>query len=51
MNDGSIDFIFTKEQQELVAGIFGKNAAELEDWELCELLDELISKAVMTYEG
>lgn len=39
-------FHFTKDQQDIVAQHFGKDVKELEFWEVCELLDKLISESV-----
>lgn len=35
-------FIFTDEQQEIVCAYFGKKREEMEEWEVCELLDKVI---------
>lgn len=37
-----IKFIFTTDQQKAVAEYFGKDVNELEDYQVCELLDQLI---------
>lgn len=40
-------FIFTEEQQEIVFEYFDKNKNELEFWEICELLDQVIDNLVL----
>ena len=45
MNKGTEEkniFVFTDEQQEIVCSHFGKKKEEMEEWEICELLDEVI---------
>ena len=39
-----IKFTFTRDQQVVVAEYFGKDINELEDWQICELLDQLIDE-------
>ena len=47
MEKGSIQFIFTEEQQEIICGHFNKDKDKLEDWEICELLDKVIDNLVL----
>lgn len=45
MNKGTEEkniFVFTDEQQEIVCLHFGKKKEEMEEWEICELLDKVI---------
>lgn len=43
----NIEFIFTPEQQRIVAEHYGRKPEHLYDWEICELLDELLSDVSM----
>ena len=45
-----IDFKITPEQAEKICIYFGKNYKELEDYEICSLLDTLIFNIVDTGE-
>lgn len=42
----TIKFELTKEQAEGICKYLGKNLKELEDWEICELLDEFIDEVL-----
>lgn len=42
----NINFVFTKDQQQLVAEYYGKDINELQEFEICELLDQLIDEKV-----
>lgn len=41
------NFIFTEDQQKLVLEHYGFNVGDLEFYKVCELLDMLISEAVL----
>jgi hypothetical protein len=41
-NNNEINFIITSEQVEVICRHFGKERKDLEDYEVCELLDKLI---------
>jgi hypothetical protein len=41
-----INFIITNEQAEDICKHYGKHTNELEDWQICELLDRLIDDAI-----
>lgn len=41
-----INFTLTYEQAMDICEHFGKNIDELEDWEICELLDRLIDETL-----
>lgn len=38
------EFIITEDQAEKICKLFGKNVSELSDWQIGELLDEVIDK-------
>ncbi len=42
----NINFILTREQAKDICEHYEKNIAELEDWQICELLDDLIGEAL-----
>ena len=44
--DRQIEFTLTQDQLETLCNHFGVNLEELEDFELCELLDKLIDSVV-----
>ena len=41
-----INFIITRDQAEDICKHYGKNMNELEDWQICELLDTMIDDAI-----
>lgn len=41
-----INFIITREQAEDICKYYDKHPNELEDWQICELLDRLIDDAI-----
>lgn len=43
-----INYILTETQMEDICKAFGKNPSNLEDWEVCELLDKIIDEYVST---
>lgn len=45
----NINFILTREQAEDICKYYKKNINEMEDWEICELLDKLIDDCVYAY--
>lgn len=46
MDSGILHFSLTREQAEILANHYGKNLNELEEYEVLELLDELIDSLV-----
>ena len=50
MGHNTILFHLTEEQSKRVCDYFGKNYNELEEYEICELLDKLIDSIVGTGE-
>ena len=45
-NKESINYVITREQAKDICNFYGKNANELEDWQIEELLDRLIDDAI-----
>lgn len=43
--DGNIEFIITPDQQKVICNHFGKDSNDLCDYEIAELLDQLIDEA------
>lgn len=43
MSDNTILYHITEDQAELLCNHYNKNISELEDYEICELLDKFIS--------
>lgn len=50
MEENNILFHITEEQAHNISNYFGKNYKELEEYEICELLDKLIDSIVGTGE-
>lgn len=42
--DGNVTFTFTVEQQQAVANYLCKNLDNMQDYEICEMLDEFIDE-------
>lgn len=45
-NETTYNFVFTEDQQEAVCKHYGKDKSQLDDYEICELLDRLIDDYV-----
>ena len=45
----NIMFALTREQAEDICKYYGKDMAEMEDWEIGELLDRLIDETIYNY--
>lgn len=46
-NESMYNFVFTDDQQEAVCRHYGKDRSQLQDYEICELLDRLIDDCVV----
>lgn len=48
IEDKNINFILTEEQIEMICKTVGKKPSEMEEYEICELLDKIIDDYVIT---
>lgn len=46
MSDKAIQFTISEDQKETICNHFGKDPSEMEDYEVCELLDQIIDDLV-----
>lgn len=49
--NGNYNFILTREQAEDICKHYGKNINELQEWEICELVDKIIDDALLNLEN